>query len=671
MTGTRPAEILRQLGPSGEPDAALVAHFAATKDAAAFAELVRRHGPLVFGVCRRVTGHSQDAEDAFQATFLVLAKKAGSLRNPALLGNWLYGVAYRVAWRAKRSALRRKRREVAVSALPEVSAPSQPPAPELGPILDEEVAALPAHYRDAIVLCDLRGISREEAAAALGIPEGTLSSRLANGRKRLAARLTKRGVALAAATLPAAISEAATAAVPNELLTKTCGLVADWSAGGTVPGPLARLAHGGYSMRKAFLLVAVMGLVAGGAVLAARSTDDPPPSDPPKPKVVAQKPEPVLQPKDDALKNTEFTIQPSLRSALDAKLSTRSLMWNETGTHLALKGREALSVEPKQQDVVHLIDVRANASTLVCRPSWRATLDYVSPGGTYIVTELREDGLISGRHELQFWKKDERPGALRGTMFVDSIIKLGPRVGRGYFPAEDDKTFRTITVVGEENDRPTAVEVLEADAATGKVTKILLRTDYAEHALSPNGKRFAALSKTADKVIIYDVDTGKRLGEFVFPPDKVVVTQPDRERNAVVFSPDGDRLVASRGVGQTHVVNALTGKAISELEGASNAWILPNPFAFGAGGKLLVAFRQQRRVTTGVRNGQAATWWEIGGQTLCVWDTRTGKLLKSWRWHNATVAFCPTRPLLAIAEENGTWNTRLGLWDFSAEVPKK
>ena len=156
--------------------------------------------------------------------------------------------------------------------------------PELAPILDEELAALPACYREAIVLCNLQGVSREDAAKVLGIPEGTLSSRLANGRKKLAARLTKRGVVLSATALPLAMSEAQAATnVPNELVTKTCGLVANWAAGGAVPAPLVRLATGGFAVRKMLVLGVVLVVGVTGAVFAARPRDDVPPVDPPKP----------------------------------------------------------------------------------------------------------------------------------------------------------------------------------------------------------------------------------------------------------------------------------------------------------------------------------------------------------------------------------------------------
>src|SRR5262252_4534890 len=117
MTG--PVEILRRLEQAGPADRELLARFVRQRDQSAFAELVRRHGPVVFGVCRRVTGHPQDAEDAFQAVFLVLARKAAAIGKPDLLGNWWYGVAVRVARKARRSAARRHAREIAVAIMPD------------------------------------------------------------------------------------------------------------------------------------------------------------------------------------------------------------------------------------------------------------------------------------------------------------------------------------------------------------------------------------------------------------------------------------------------------------------------------------------------------------------------------------------------------------------------
>src|SRR5262245_6987273 len=133
MTTHRIAGALRQLSSTSASavadaaDADLLARFAGSRDQLAFGELVRRHGPLVFGVCRRTLGHQQDAEDAFQATFLILAAKAGSLTGPGLLGNWLYGVAYRVASKARRAAARRRGREVQVATLPDPLAPAIEP----------------------------------------------------------------------------------------------------------------------------------------------------------------------------------------------------------------------------------------------------------------------------------------------------------------------------------------------------------------------------------------------------------------------------------------------------------------------------------------------------------------------------------------------------------------
>ncbi len=276
MSAARSAEILRQLEHTGTTDAELLARFVATKDTAAFEELVRRHGSLVLGVCKRVVRNPQDAEDVFQATFLVLAQQAASVRDGARLWSWLYGVAFRIAWRARRAARRRREREVTVAQLPEPPAPDHaPPQSELAPVLDEELAALPTHYREAIVLCDLRGASREDAAVALGVPEGTLSSRLANGRKKLAARLTKRGIALTVAALPGVLADARAGAVPGELIARTCERVTQYTTSGTIPGSLAQLIKGRLTVRKVFVLGLVTLAAITGTVLAARPNSAP------------------------------------------------------------------------------------------------------------------------------------------------------------------------------------------------------------------------------------------------------------------------------------------------------------------------------------------------------------------------------------------------------------
>jgi RNA polymerase sigma factor (sigma-70 family) len=193
-------------------DGQLLARFVATRDEAAFAGLLRRHGPMVLAVCRRVLRHAQDAEDCFQATFLVLARKASSVRREAV-GSWLYAVAYRTSLAARASNARRRSREKQVEEMPH---PAIPPA-EPQDWLDHELNLLPEHYRAVIVACDLEGMSRKEAARHLGLSEGTVSSRLARGRRLLAKRLS-----LPAGAVAAALAEgAASAHISASLLSST------------------------------------------------------------------------------------------------------------------------------------------------------------------------------------------------------------------------------------------------------------------------------------------------------------------------------------------------------------------------------------------------------------------------------------------------------------------
>src|SRR5215475_198922 len=161
-------------------DGELLGRFVERRDETALAALVKRHGPMVWSVCRRLLGH-HDAEDAFQATFIVLVKKAASVHPRGTVGNWLYGVARQAALQA-RSAARRRAREMQVAQLPDTEAPQDQWA-DVRSILDEELSRLPDHYRAVIVLCDLEGRSRREVASQFGCPEGTVASRLARARE--------------------------------------------------------------------------------------------------------------------------------------------------------------------------------------------------------------------------------------------------------------------------------------------------------------------------------------------------------------------------------------------------------------------------------------------------------------------------------------------------------
>jgi len=209
-------------------DAGLVADFLRRADQAAFAELVRRHGPMVLGVCRRFLGPTPDTADAFQATFLVLIRRARRTDWRESLGPWLHGVALRVARKARAARSRRLASERQVSPMtPEPATPAREPD-DLAAVLDEELAALPEVYRRPLVLCELQGASRKDAARELGLAEGTLSSRLARGRRMLRDRLARRGVAPAAAGLATAVPAglaAATARNAVAVLNRTAGAV--------------------------------------------------------------------------------------------------------------------------------------------------------------------------------------------------------------------------------------------------------------------------------------------------------------------------------------------------------------------------------------------------------------------------------------------------------------
>jgi RNA polymerase sigma-70 factor (ECF subfamily) len=240
-------------------DAALLDRFLATRDDAAFTTLVRRHAPMVMGVCRRVLGNEADAEDACQATFLVLVRKAGSIRPRGAVAGWLHGVARNTARRARLLAARRRRHEANAGH----GSPSTGVDGELRELIDSHLDRLPGRCKTAIVLCDLEGLTREEAARRLGWPVGTVASRLVRGRRLLARGLARAGLTASAALAGICVGSDEAAGVSPELVEQLAAAAAG-APSAVTPAALA-LTHGvARTMTlKKFTLVSLAVLITG------------------------------------------------------------------------------------------------------------------------------------------------------------------------------------------------------------------------------------------------------------------------------------------------------------------------------------------------------------------------------------------------------------------------
>jgi RNA polymerase sigma factor (sigma-70 family) len=280
---------------AGLGDGDLLRSFIERHDETALAALVRRHGPMVWGVCRRLLNH-HDAEDAFQATFLVLVRKAASIRSREMVGNWLYGVAHQTALLARRTAARRRAREVQVTEMPDVEAVQQDQWFELRPLLDEELSRLPEIYRTVIVLCELEGRNRKETAFQLGVPEGTVAGRLARARVLLAKRLTQRGIVLSGGALAAVLSQnVAPAGAPASVVSKTIKVASLLAAGqvptGMISVKVAALTEGAlkamflakFKNAAVALLVVLVLTVGAGTVISRSSAEEQPDREKPVP----------------------------------------------------------------------------------------------------------------------------------------------------------------------------------------------------------------------------------------------------------------------------------------------------------------------------------------------------------------------------------------------------
>lgn len=260
---------------AGLTDGQLLEDFVSRRQEAAVAALVRRHGPMVWGVCGRVLRNHHNAEDAFQATFLVLLRKAASVVPREMVANWLYGVAFQTALKARATLAKRRVRERPTTEMPE-PARERDLWHDLQSLLDRELSRLPGKYRVPIVPCDLEGKTRKESARQLGCPEGTVAARVARGRVMLAKRLARHGLGVTAAALATTLTENASAFVPNSLLAAAINVASVLAVGnataGVVSAKVVALMEGALKsmlltkLRTAtavLLMVAVLGGAAG------------------------------------------------------------------------------------------------------------------------------------------------------------------------------------------------------------------------------------------------------------------------------------------------------------------------------------------------------------------------------------------------------------------------
>jgi RNA polymerase sigma factor (sigma-70 family) len=299
-------------------DAQLLECFVSRGDQAALEALVRRHAAMAWGVCRRMLRNHHDAEDALQATFLVLVRRAASIAPREMVVSWLYGVAHRTALKARALAARRSVREAQVTTMPEPEAASADVWSDLRPVLDQELSCLPDKYRAPIVLCDLEGKTRKEAARQLGWPEGTVAGRLARARHLLGQALARRGIVLSVAALAAIVAHQA-AAAPAPLVESTVKATSLFAAGidtaGAVSGRALLLMKGVlrtmlFTKQKPALVIVLIFLFGLGGTWIGR------PGATAENHALAQPAgAPVKKAGDDSLRNTLLALDKHLREA--------------------------------------------------------------------------------------------------------------------------------------------------------------------------------------------------------------------------------------------------------------------------------------------------------------------------------------------------------------------
>jgi RNA polymerase sigma factor (sigma-70 family) len=704
---TSPPTLLRHLrrlaGPAA-PDAALLDRFLRDRDEPAFAELVQRHGPMVFRVCRRVLRDAHDAEDAFQATFLVLARRAKAIRSRASLAAWLHGVARRVALKARAAQARRHRHEMLGSA-------TAPPDPRPHPLaevtvrealllLDEEVARLPEAHRLPVILCCLEGLTLDEVAGRLGCTRGSVRGRLERGRKRLQRRLAKRGLTLAVALALAEVSRGAGAAgAPEGLVATTVSAALAFAAGdragmARLRAPVMTLAEGalpGLLSARAAVGAAVLLALALATAGVARW---PGPSRPPGVAGAAGQPSeatakhkgPALPPGAVARLGTlnfrqggwlrAIALSPDGRllagvggnnevrvwdaaggaergcwPAPDAGGSPRAVAFAPGGRTLAVGGEAAVALLDAASGKPRRRLATAQVTAVAFAPDGKAVAAARLGGGVDLWDAATGDRLAALR-------AGDRPGEAAGRTWSVAYSPDGRLLAWGE-----------------------GAQVAVWDVRSGKKLGLAIRHGAAAHAVafSPDGKVLATSGE--DRVVrLWDTATGKPVGKA--EGHAVVV-------KGLAFSPDGKLLASASGdpldgtgreLRALRLWDAVTGKEVAALgrhaEGVPSVRFSPDGKVLYAGGNMSVrrwdlAARRELLAGAGHQGWVGAAAFSPDGKALAtggsdmvvrLWDLRTRKELRALSGPEGAidaVAYAPDGSKVASGSRDG----RVLVWD--------
>jgi RNA polymerase sigma factor (sigma-70 family) len=621
--------VARRRDEDGISDGRLLELYVRRRDEAAFEALVRRHGPMVLGVCRRILGNAIDADDAFQATFLVLVRKADSVRPRGMLGNWLYGVASRTAREARRLAARRRVKEREAATMPRAASGDSAPN-ELGAALDQGLSGLPDKYRAVLVLCDLEGKARREVAQELGLPEGTVASRLATARSMLAKRLSRAGLVLSACAWEAVKAQnAADAAVPKCLLDSTLEAARAFAAGEAVAGVIApqalRVTRG---VLKAMLVtrrkIATV-LAIAAAVLAGTGAG------------LNRPPTPAVGPAaaGDESATRERDVRPRLLRVEKEDAWITCLAWGPDGKTLAGVTVDAAGTPETGLSIngsaVRVWDVpsggvrRTLADGELKTPLW--CLAAFSPDGKMLAS--KSDRLtLDGSGALVLWEAETGKVTHRlkyAFVLHTAFSPDGATLAVAGADAEDNKTItlwdvrrgrplRTIdkaasevvfspggscvaAVVGDGKQ----TEIVLWDATSGTRLRALPDSDGFQHvAFLPGGKSVLAFAPKKAQLTVWDVTTGKTARRGALPAGFAKEPAP-----VFAAAPDGQTVALGGRQGDGDLVilfDVPTGKQTRALKGPGGRI---NCLAFSGDGRNLACGTQNKMLCV----------WEFGGKS--------------------------------------------------------